>query len=237
MANGDPGHVPSGRRSRLPLLRGLYAIADGSGALPPLSLVEAFLRAGVTVVQLRLKQAGAGELLRVARSAARACRERGAILLINDRPDVARLAGADGVHLGQDDLPVEEARAVLGGEAIVGLSTHSEGELDLALAAGADYVGFGPIFATATKTATAPFASPLPAPHGPQGLARAVARARGVPVIAIGGITAANTGLLAGTGAAGIAAIGELCAAGDPEARARALIAAFAPSRGSIRAG
>jgi thiamine-phosphate pyrophosphorylase len=237
MANGDQGEVPLGRRWRLPLLSGLYAIADGSGALPPLALIDGFLRAGVTVVQLRLKQAGAGELLRIARAAVRACRERGAILLVNDRPDVARLAGADGVHLGQDDLPVEEARAVLGGEAIVGISTHSEAELDRALAAGADYVGFGPIFATATKAATAPFAPALPAPHGPQGLARAAARARGVPVIAIGGITAANAGLLAGTGALGIAAIGELCASGDPEARARALIAAFAPSRGSIRAG
>lgn len=237
MSNGEPGEAPSRRRERLQRLRGLYAIADGGGAHAPLALVEAFLRAGATVVQLRLKRAGAGDLLSVAQEAARACRARGALLLVNDRPDVARLAGADGVHLGQDDLPVAEARAVLGGDAIVGLSTHSDAELEAALAAGADYVGFGPVFATATKARTAPGAAPLPPPHGPSGLARAVARARGVPVIAIGGITAANAGLLASAGAAGAAAIGELCGAPDPEARARALIAAISPPGGGARAG
>jgi thiamine-phosphate pyrophosphorylase len=218
----------SPRAERLARLRGLYAIADGSSPLPPLALVAQLVRGGARVVQLRLKAKGAGELLAVARAAVSLCRQHGALLVVNDRPDVARLAGADGVHLGQEDLPAEAARAVLGADALVGVSTHSDAEIDAALAAGADYLGFGPVFATATKRTTAPGAAPLPAPHGPQGLSRAVARARGTPVVAIGGITAANARSLAQSGAACVAAIGELCHAQDPEAAARALAAAFA---------
>src|SRR5207302_867783 len=162
------------------LPRGVYAIVDGSAARPPLELAAAFVRGGAAVVQLRLKQAGAGELLMLAREARKLCAGK-ALLLINDRPDVARLAEADGVHLGQDDLPVAAARAILGPKAIIGLSTHSEAEIDAAR--GADYIGFGPIFATQSKSA------PLPPPHGIEGLRRAVRRAK-VPVVAIGGITA-----------------------------------------------
>lgn len=223
----EPARDPSARGRRLSALRGLYAIADGSAARPPLELVAALLRGGARVLQLRLKSAGAGELLRVAREASALCRAAGALFLVDDRPDVARLAGADGVHLGQDDLPVEAARAVLGPEALVGVSTHSDAEIDAALSAGADYLGFGPIFATATKAATAPGAAPLPAPHGPAGLARAVRRAGRVPVVAIGGATAANAAELSRAGAACVAAIGELCRAPDPAAAARALAEAF----------
>lgn len=224
----DPGSHPSPRARDLPALQGLYAIADGSSKRAPLELVAAFLRGGARVVQLRLKATPAGELLRVARAAAALCREASALLIVNDRPDVARLAGAGGVHLGQEDLPVAAAREVLGAGALVGVSTHSDAEIDAALAAGADYIGFGPIFATATKAATAPGSSPLPAPHGIEGLARAVARAGRVPVVAIGGVTAANAAELSRAGAACAAAIGELCGAPDPESRARALAAAFA---------
>jgi len=107
-------------------------------------------------VQLRLKQAGAGELLRVAREARKLCAGR-ALLLVNDRPDIARLAETDGVHLGQEDLPWLAARAILGPRALIGVSTHSDAEIDAAQ--GADYIGFGPIFATASKPG-------LPLPHG-----------------------------------------------------------------------
>lgn len=223
----DPAGRQRGGARRRSAIRGLYAIVDGSSSHDSLALVSAFLRGGAQVIQLRLKQTGAGELLRVAREAAALCRARGALLLVNDRPDVARLAGADGVHLGQDDLPVDAARAVMGEEALVGVSTHSDAEIDAAVAAEADYIGFGPIFPTATKKNTAPGAAQLPPPHGPSGLALAVRRAGKVPVVAIGGITAANAAGLSQTGAACVAAIGELCLAPDPEARARALASAF----------
>ena len=190
--------------------------------------MEAFVRGGAAVIQLRMKgeasglrpQAsgwGTGELLAVAREARKICTD--ALLFINDRPDVARLCGADGVHLGQDDLPLDEARAIVGPEVIIGISTHSDDEIDAAQ--GADYIGFGPIFATQSKRGAA-----LPPPHGIEGLRRAVQRSR-VPVVAIGGITAANAAAVAQAGAHCAAAIAELCRSPDPEQATRALAAAF----------
>jgi thiamine-phosphate pyrophosphorylase len=198
---------------------GLYAIVDGSAARPPLDLVAAFVRGGAAVVQLRLKQVGAGELVRLAREARNVCAGK-ALLLINDRPDVARVAEADGVHLGQEDLPSDAARVILGPRALIGVSTHSDAEIDAAQSA--DYIGFGPIFATPSK----PGAS-LPEPHGIDGLRRAVQRSR-VPVVAIGGITAANARAVADAGARCASAIAWLCNAKDPEAAARAMAGAFA---------
>ena len=198
----------------------MYAIVDDSAARPPLDLVGAFIRGGAAVVQLRLKQAGAGELVRVAREARKLCAGR-ALLIINDRPDVARIAEADGVHLGQADLPPAAAREILGPRAVIGVSTHSDAEIDGAQMA--DYIGFGPVFATASKPG-----APLPPPHGIEGLRRAVQRSK-VPVVAIGGITWTNAGEIAGAGARCAAAIAELCNAGDPEAATRALAKAFAP--------
>ena len=204
--------VNSLRERRLARLRGLYAIAGAT------ELALACARGGARVLQLRIKGAPAGELLR----AARACREAGALLIVDDRPDVAALCGADGVHLGQDDLGPADARAVLGPDALIGVSTHSEAEIDAALAAGADYLGFGPIFATRSKPG-----APLPPPHGVEGLSRAVKRARGRPVVAIGGLTVQNAPLVAAAGAACAAALAELREAADPEAKARAFAEAF----------
>jgi thiamine-phosphate pyrophosphorylase len=203
-------------------LRGLYAIVDGSAARPPLELCAAFLEGGAAVVQLRLKNAQAGDLFRVACEAARLCRARGALLIVNDRVDVAVASGADGVHLGQDDLPLESARRIAPG-LLIGISTHSDAEIDSAQAA--DYLGFGPVFATASKPG-----SPLPPPQGIAGLRRAVQRSRG-PVVAIGGITAANAGDVAAVGAVCAAAIGELCHAADPAAAARTMADAFGDPR------
>jgi thiamine-phosphate pyrophosphorylase len=211
------------KERRLARLRGLYAIVDGSAARPPLELVQAFLRGGASVVQLRLKTLPARELVAVAREAAAICRQRDALLLVNDRPDVARVAGADGVHLGQEDFPPAAAREVLGDDSLIGVSTHSDAEIDAALAAGADYLGFGPVFETRSKAD-----APLPQPHGLSGLERAVRRAAPVPVVAIGGLTAGSAAGVARTGAACAAAIGELCHAADPESAARALAEAFA---------
>lgn len=201
------------------LPRGVYAIVDGSAARPPLELVAAFVRGGAVVVQLRLKGAAAGEVLGVAREARKLC-EGKALLLINDRPDVAKLAEADGVHLGQDDLPIGAARALLGPKALIGISTHSDEEIDDS--DGADYIGFGPIFPTQSK-----LGAKLPPPHGIEGLARAVRRAK-VPVVAIGGIAALNAAEVAAAGAYCAAAIADLCNAGDPESATRELVAAFA---------
>ena len=198
---------------------GVYAVVDGPAARPPLDLVGAFVRGGAAVVQLRLKGAGAGELLRVALEARKLCAGR-ALLLVNDRPDVARLAEADGVHLGQDDLPWQAARAILGPGALIGVSTHSDAEI--AAAQGADYIGFGPVFATASK----PGAN-LPPPHGLEGLRRAVERSK-APVVAIGGITVDNATQVAAAGARCAAAIAALCAAMDPEGATRAMARAFA---------
>jgi thiamine-phosphate pyrophosphorylase len=169
-------------------------------------------------VQLRLKQAGAGELLRVAREARKLCAGR-ALLFINDRPDVARLAEADGVHLGEEDLPWQAARAILRPQALIGVSTHSDAEIDAAQ--GADYIGFGPVFVTASKPGAA-----LPPPHGVDGLRRAVRRS-GVPVVAIGGIGVENVHDVALAGARCAAAIAHLCNAADPEAATRAMAQAF----------
>jgi thiamine-phosphate pyrophosphorylase len=197
----------------------VYAIVDGSAARPPLDLVGAFVRGGAAVVQLRLKGADAGELLRVAREARKLCAGR-SLLVLNDRPDVARLAEADGVHLGQEDLPWQAARAIVGPRALVGVSTHSDAEIDAAQ--GADYVGFGPVFATASKPG-----APLPPPHGLEGLRRAVERSK-VPVVAIGGITVQNASEVVRAGARCVAAIGQLCGAAEPEAAVRAMAQAFA---------
>ncbi len=202
------------------LPRGVYAIVDGSAARPPLELVAAFVKGGAAVVQLRLKDAGAGELLRLARESRKLCAGK-ALLIINDRPDVARLAEADGVHLGQEDLPVSAARAILGARALIGLSTHSDEEIDAAV--GADYIGFGPIFATQSKAA-----APLPPPHRIEGLRRAVRRSK-LPVVAIGGITADTVADVARAGAHCAAAIAYLCNAPDPENAVRALAEAWGP--------
>jgi thiamine-phosphate pyrophosphorylase len=200
------------------LPRGVYAIVDGSAGRPPLELVGAFVRGGATVVQLRIKDIGAGEFLRVAREARKLTAGK-TLLLINDRPDVAKLAEADGVHLGQDDLPVAAARALLGPESLIGISTHSDEEIENSI--GADYIGFGPIFATQSKPG-----APLPPPHGVEGLRRAVQRSR-VPVVAIGGIDVAAGRALSTTGVRAIAAIAGLCNGPDPEQCTREMVEAF----------
>ena len=202
------------------LPRGVYAIADqGSAGRPILDLVGAFVNGGAAVVQLRCKASGlspqaSGELLALAREARRICAGK-CLFFVNDRPDIAKLVEADGVHLGQEDLPLAEARRVVGPRMIIGISTHSDAEIDAAQ--GADYIGFGPIFATQSKPG-----APLPPPHGIDGLRRAVQRSK-VPVVAIGGITAANVRDIYRAGAHCAAAIAELCRAADPAAAARAM--------------
>lgn len=200
----------------------LYAIVDPlDTARDPLDLGRAMLAGGARMLQVRLKDAPARTVLAVAATLAADAHRVGALLVVNDRPDLARAAGADGVHLGQDDLPVAAARRILPPPALVGLSTHDDAEFTAALAAGADYVAIGPIYAT-TSTAAA-----LPPPRGPLALRAARARTR-LPLVAIGGITVDSAPAVRAAGADCVAMIGALVRAPDVAAATRAALAALA---------
>jgi thiamine-phosphate pyrophosphorylase len=207
------------RSSRLARLRGLYAIVGGAD--PVAQAVEA-LGGGASVLQLRVKDRPAGEVLEVAERLVALARGR-ALVIVNDRADLAVLAGADGVHVGDEDLPVAAARAVVGPDLLVGRSTRTLADGLAALAEGADHVGFGPIFATATKRIEE-------APRG-LGLLAEVASRLPAPVVAIGGIGLDTIGPVAAAGAAAAAVLGALFDGGEPRRRAEALAAAFAAGR------
>jgi thiamine-phosphate pyrophosphorylase len=194
----------------------LYPIADAVPGRDVLALVDAMLAAGVRLLQLRAKDTPTGELVELARAVKSRTDRLGARLIINDRADVARLIGAAGVHLGQDDLPPAAARAMLGADAIIGFSTHNQAQLEAACAGGIDYVAFGPIFATASKQ------NPDPV----QGIAAlAAARARcALPLVAIGGIGAATIAQVLAAGADAVAVIGAINNAPDPHAATRVLL-------------
>ena len=199
----------------------LYLVADAGYAegrdLP--ALVEAAVRGGATVVQLRAKDLPARAFAALAVETARRLAPTGVPLLVNDRVDIALACGAAGVHLGLDDLPVPDARRILGPGAVIGVSVNTPEEARRAAAEGADYVGAGPAFATSTKD------TPL-AVLGPDGVAR-IKRASGVPVVAIGGITAANAASLAAAGADGVAVVSAVLGSPDPERAAADLARAF----------
>jgi thiamine-phosphate pyrophosphorylase len=172
------------------------------------------------VLQVRLKPATTREILAAARMAREVTRRAGTLLIINDRVDVARAVGADGVHLGQTDLPLADARALLGPRSLIGISTHDLDQVRAAVAAGADYLGFGPVSATRTKQNPDKVV-------GIQGLAAACAAAGRVPVVAIGGLTVADGPALAAAGAAAACAISAVNGAPDVVAAGRALGAAW----------
>ncbi len=193
------------------LISGFYGILDRDDP----ALAEALIAgAGATVLQVRLKPATTAAILAASRRAREVTRRLGAMLVINDRVDVALAVGADGVHLGQDDLPLEAARRIAPG-LVIGISTHSLAQV--AAGQGADYLGFGPVYATVTK------ANPDPV-RGVDRLAAAV-QASKIPVIAIGGITPARAAEVARTGAAGVCAISAVNAAADVAAAGRAVAA------------
>lgn len=185
---------------------------------------RAAIAGGARVVQLRMKDAPAGAVLAAAREIVGLANGR-ALVVVNDRADLALLAGADGVHLGDEDLPPAEARRLLGPDLLVGRTTRTLEEARAALREGADHVGFGPIFPSGSKRLSVP-------PRG-TGMLREVAASLGAPVVAIGGITAANVGEVARAGAACAAVIGALFAAGDPRESAARLAAAFEAGRAS----
>lgn len=179
----------------------LYAVTDRRWLLPGEQLTavtEALIRSGVTCVQLREKQMKDDALLSEARAMLAVCRRHGVPLIINDRPDIAKKAGADGVHVGQSDGTVEEARKLLGASAVIGATAHNVSEALAAEKAGADYLGCGAVFGTTTKQDT----TSLPIEE-----LRHICAAVHIPVVAIGGINAQNLEQLAGTGIAGAAVI------------------------------
>lgn len=195
----------------------LYAITDRRSLPAGVTLaqaVEAALDGGVTCLQLREKTVSAGEILALARTLLPLCRARRVPLLINDRVDIALAAGADGVHLGQDDLPLPEARALLGPSRILGATAHTVEEALRAQAEGADYLGVGAMFPTGTKTDTVPTSADT---------LKAICAAVSIPVLAIGGVNAQNLPTLAGTGIAGAAVVSAIFSQSDPAAAARAL--------------
>lgn len=197
---------------------------------PPEAFLPAFLpdflprvlEAGVDVVQLRDKHLEARELLRVAAVVRRWTREFGALFIVNDRVDLALAAGADGVHVGQQDLPVEEARRQLGPEPIIGLSTHTEAEI-LAAGVDADYLGVGPVLETPTKPGR---------PAVGTELVEFAARQARRPFFAIGGLDATGLPAAIAAGATRVAVVRAITLAPDPGAAARALSEALRAARG-----
>jgi thiamine-phosphate pyrophosphorylase len=195
------------RRERLARSR-LYLVCERR----PASFLRAALRGGVDLVQLRDKAASDDELLAVAALFRECCDEAGALFILNDRPDLAIAAQADGVHIGQDDMEVAPARAVVGEERIVGRSTHSAAQVDAAR--GADYIAVGPVHATPTK--------PGRPAVGLDPIRHAAAHAR-TPWFAIGGLDAGNVGEVVAAGARRIVVVRAITEAADPEEAARAL--------------
>ena len=203
------------------VLPALYAIVDPlDTGRSPIDLAAALLDGGARLLQLRLKAAPAREVLELARTVLPLARQARALLIVNDRPDVARAAGADGVHLGQDDLPVAAARTVLGAGGIVGVSIHSVGQALAAAAAGADYLGVGPVFETTSKVSAL-------APRGLD-LVRAVRDAVTLPLVAIGGITPATAPDVRAAGADAVAMIAGLVRAPDVAEAVRETLARLA---------
>ena len=208
----------------------LYLVTEAGADVDALDrLLEAALRGGADLIQLRDKDAGEEALLAAAPAFRAAADRHGALFLINDRPDLVAACGADGVHVGQDDTPVEVARKQAGADAIVGLSTHSPAQLDAAHAAGAgrpDYVSVGPVWETPTK-AGRPAA-------GLEYVGYAAEHAT-LPWFAIGGIDRDNVGAVAAAGAGRIVVVRAIRDAADPEAAAATLRAGIDPTGGEQR--
>ena len=201
---------PPDRRARLCDAR-LYFVADRGGLAHAL---DGALAGGADLVQLRDKQATDDELLAAATWARERCAAHGALFILNDRPDLAVAAGADGVHVGQDDMPVARARTIVGDGAIVGLSTHSIAQADAGARSGADYIAVGPVHATATKQGR-PAIGLEPVRHAAAHIA--------LPWFAIGGIDADTVGEAVAAGAGRAVIVRAIAHAPDPEAVTRAL--------------
>jgi thiamine-phosphate pyrophosphorylase len=197
------------RRSRLERAR-LYLVCDVIAG----DFVARALRGGVDIVQLRAKHRPDEEIITAGRRYARLCHEHDALLIVNDRPDLVDALDADGVHIGQDDGPVDAARALVGRDRLIGLSTHTPEQIEHSNHADLDYIGVGPVHATPTKPGR---------PAVGLALVRYAARHADHPFFAIGGIGLANVNEVARAGAARIAVVRALTQVQEPEAMAGAL--------------
>ena len=193
-----------------------YAMVDTAGGHDPVALATILIEAGARVLQLRLKDTSSRDFIAAARAIAALCRDRGALLIVNDRADIARLADADGVHVGQEDLPLAAAREIVGLHKLVGVSTHTAEQAEVAAAGGADYIGFGAIYSGGLKNVK----------HA-QGLdrLRAVRERVSIPIVAIGGITESSTPDVLASGADAVAIITDVVRAPDIGAKVRAILA------------
>lgn len=198
----------------------LYAILDPeqTRGRPAERVLAALLEAGVSILQLRVKSLPPVDFLELAKQARAVTRAHGCKLIINDRVDIALACGADGVHLGQDDLPLSAGRKLMG-QKIIGISTHDLDQARAAERAGADYIGFGPMFGTRTK-ATGYEA------RGPEMLQQ-IRRAVTLPIVAIGGITEANVQEVWQAGADSVAIIGDVLHDNDPGAKALRILGQY----------
>ncbi len=203
----------------------LYLVADH----PSDDLLHGTLAGGVDIVQLRMKTAPDETILAAAARVHAACRRHGALFILNDRPDLVAAAGADGVHLGQDDVGLGEARALLGPEPLIGLSTHDPDQVDAAAGSPADYIGVGPVHATPTKPGR---------PAVGLELIRHAAAHSPLPFFAIGGITPGNASAVVTAGARRVAVVRALTEAADPRAVAHTLRETLgAETREGVRVG
>jgi thiamine-phosphate pyrophosphorylase len=181
----------------------------------PHAFVTACLTGGARLLQIRMKSVGGASFLSLCRAAVRAATPYGALIIVNDRPDIAAMAGAAGVHLGQTDLPATVAQMIAGEGAIVGVSTHTTEQVDEAVAGPARYVAVGPIFRTTTKDTG----------YDPRGLDLVrYAASSGKPVIGIGGISIETAASVIEAGASAVAVISDLLSASGPEERIRAFL-------------
>jgi thiamine-phosphate pyrophosphorylase len=208
----------------------LYPIIDPdlcrARGLDPAAVARACLVGGARLLQLRCKSMPGGAFLALAERLVLLARLYDADLVVNDRADIARLSGAAGVHVGQEDLSVEDVRAVAGATAVAGLSTHDERQVEEALAGHATYVAVGPIFGTTTKDTG----------YAARGLELVrYAAGRGKPIVAIGGITLERVGQVVEAGASAVAVIADLLAGGDPEGRTREFVARLRQETGDRR--
>ncbi len=192
-------------------------MVDTAGGHDPVALAQILLDAGARIMQLRLKDVGSRDFLAAARAIADLCRDRQAMLIVNDRADIAKLADAAGVHVGQQDLPLKAARQIVGDGKIVGVSTHTIEQARTAEHDGADYIGFGAIYTGGLKNV-----------RNAQGLERLreVRAAVSLPIVAIGGITEATVPDVLAAGANAVAIITDVVRAPDIKAKVRAILAA-----------
>ena len=203
------------------MLDRLYAILDVAlcreRGLDPLATLDGFLAGGARLIQLRDKSPSSAARLELADAVAARVRSARGRLIVNDRPDIAVMCGADGVHVGQDDLGVADARAIVGGDRIVGVSTHDAAQIAAAAQTDATYIAVGPVFTTATKDTG----------YSARGLdlVRMAAR-HGRPVVAIGGITLDRAAEVLAAGAASVAVISDLVS-GPPADRVRRFLTAI----------